>query len=379
MRALTEELHTVKARALHLIHPNSVQTRTEREALSPSTVPAGEGGERQDDTGRRARETGLAMDGADAESDGHDEGRDAAAAGTGIKVDLQQFMRHISAERGAWRLMPAAEQPGMPPPPPPPPSLASLPQAAGRSDSVDDSDPLSATNVSLGKIVNATQQGAYDAHVHELAEKVDRFVEKHQGHSLAEQHARELFLGSAPQTPRVPAVRAGRIKTAAEIFIEERLGNVNIDASLLVHRSWGDERSRAAFEGAVEGAVEGGTHAQPLLTTSPRPPAVLQGRGEVASSSGGEGPKARERHTSKHTSKHTSIESKHTSIESKHSAITRGYDRDAVDGYLAQNSRTALSLNSQVSMLAHAHSCREGAQSGAAGGHASMFAVITRN
>jgi hypothetical protein len=301
------------------------------------------------------------MDGADAESDGHDVGRDAAAAGTGIKVDLQQFMRHISAERGAWRLMPAAEQPGMPPPPPPPPSLASLPQAAGRSDSVDDSDPLSATNVSLGKIVNATQQGAYDAHVHELAEKVDRFVEKHQGHSLAEQHARELFLGSAPQTPRVPAVRAGRIKTAAEIFIEERLGNVNIDASLLVHRSWGDERSRAAFEGAVEGAVEGGTHAQPLLTTSPRPPAVLQG------------------HTSKHTSKHTSIESKHTSIESKHSAITRGYDRDAVDGYLAQNSRTALSLNSQVSMPAHSHSCREGAQSGAAGGHAFMFSVITRN
>jgi hypothetical protein len=221
--------------------------------------------------------------------------------------------------------MPAAEQPGMPPPPPPPPSLASLPQAAGRSDSVDDSDPLSATNVSLGKIVNATQQGAYDAHVHELAEKVDRFVEKHQGHSLAEQHARELFLGSAPQTPRVPAVRAGRIKTAAEIFIEES------------------------------------THAQPLLTTSPRPPAVLQG------------------HTSKHTSKHTSIESKHTSIESKHSAITRGYDRDAVDGYLAQNSRTALSLNSQVSMLAHSHSCREGAHSGAAGGHAFMFSVITRN
>ena len=106
MRALTEELHTVKTRALHLIHPNSVQTRTEREALSPSTVPAGEGGERQDDTGRRAREAGLTMDGADAESDGHDVGRDAAAAGTGIKVDLQQFMRHISAERGAWRLRP---------------------------------------------------------------------------------------------------------------------------------------------------------------------------------------------------------------------------------------------------------------------------------
>jgi hypothetical protein len=323
VQALTEELHTVKARALRLIHPNSAQTRSAREALSPSTVPAGEGGERQDDTGRRAREAGLALGGADAESEGHDVGRDAAAADTGTKVDLQQFMRHISAERGAWRLMPAAEQPGMPPHPPPPSSLASLPQAAGRSDSGDDSDPLSATNVSFGKIVNASQQGAHDAHVHELAEKVDRLVEKHQGHSLTEQHARELFLGSAPQAPRVPAVRAGRIKTAAEIFIEERLGNVNIDASLVVHRSWGDERRRAA--------VEGGTDAQPLLITSPRPSAALQGRREVAAIiSGGEGPKARE----------------------NNSAITRGYDSNAVDGYLAQNSRTALSLNSQVSMLA---------------------------
>lgn len=314
MRALTEELHTVKARALRLLHPNS--THTEREALSPSTVPAGEGGERQDDTRRRAGEAGLALGGADAESDGHDIGRDAAEADAGTEVDLQQFMRDISAERGAWRLMPAAEQPGMPSPqvPPHPP---------------------------------------HDAPLHELAEKVDRLVEKHQGHSHAEQHTRELFLGSAPQAPRVPVVRAGHIKTAAEMFIEERLGNVNnIDASVLVHRGWGDveERRRAA--------VEGGTQAHPLLTTSPRPPAALQGRREVASSSGGEGPKARE----------------------DHGAITRrGYDSDAVDGYLAQNSRTALSLNSQVSMLAHSHCCRGGAQSGAAAGHASVFSVLTRN
>jgi hypothetical protein len=340
VRALTDELQTVKARALRLIHPNSAQTRTEREALSlskealsPSTVRAGEGGERQDDTGRRAREARLALGGAAAESDGHDVGRDAAVADTGTKVDLQQFMRDISAEHGvAWRLMPAAQPPGMPSHPPPPSSLASLSQSAGRSDSDvkedDDSDPLSATNVSLGKIENASQQGAYDP-VHELAEQVDRLVEKHQGHLHAEQHARELFLGSAHEAPRVPAVRAGRIKTASEIFIEERLGNVHVGASVVVHRGWGDVEARR------RAAVEGDTHAKAMLTTSPRPPAPLQGRREGASNSGGEGfrPIAPE----------------------KHSAITRGYDSDAVDEYLAQNSRTAFSLNSQVSMLSGQH------------------------
>ena len=355
VRALTQELHVVKGRALRLIHPTSTATL---EALAPATVSKGAGGGEHGDEERGQREAGLdrlhptpfhAADSDKSEALRPPVHRQAGAGGapdSSNQVDLEKFMREISAA-GASRQGGGAQSPRLAPPHAS--ALASMPGAAAATDDRPGAVPTpnaASSKLSPGAhaatwsqldvpvsgsmatredaredaiehatehaIERAPTQGGQDVSAHSLAAKVDQLVQRHQGHANERHHAHahagaSLASGAslAPprQAPRQRSPGAGRIKTAAEHFIEERLGNV------VVYPAAACKELRHSP----------GTQAQPLATTAPLSlaPRAISGW-DAGGSAGAE------------------------------AIATGGYDRAAVDRYLAQNNRTSLSLNSQV-------------------------------